>query len=252
MQKNLYVETIGQGNPLVLLHGWGWHSAIWKSLLPKLIDNFNVFLIDLPGFGKSKYIQPYTIEHIAHELLAVTPAKATWLGWSLGGMIAWWIAIHFPERVSKLITIAASPKFVADNTWPGVSTATLDKFSQRIVSDHQSTLSDFLDLQLRGSQCSATLRADLEHDFLQNSSVDSHAGLVGGLDILRTLDLRNDLGKLRCPSLHLFGSNDMLVPKEVATLLQPQLVNGHCEVIKRAGHIPFLTHSYMFLNLLNR
>src|SRR6185312_10202812 len=95
-------------------------------------------------------------------LLQAAPPESAWLGWSLGGMIAWHIALHHPKRVTQLITVAASPKFVSTENWPGVALPTLKKFSRLLQEDYQKTLREFLELQLRGAPKSAELFAQLQ------------------------------------------------------------------------------------------
>lgn len=240
----LHLETIGKGPPLVMLHGWGWHSGIWQSLIPELSRHYQLFLIDLPGFGKST-LGPadYTINTVASSLFTVVPNEAAWLGWSLGGMIAWWIAIHYPEKINYLITVASSPRFVQDDTWPGVPLSILDKFSDSLLLDYEKALLDFLTLQTRN------------HFPVESHKITTHKpelnALKGGLQLLHELDLRPHLKKITCKSLHIFGSLDTLVPVKVVTQLQPLLSStSRCEVIKRSGHIPFLSHPRDFLDLL--
>lgn len=243
MTTKLYIEKIGQGNPLVLLHGWGWHSGVWQPLVETLTEKYQLFIIDLPGFGKSPLLpKHYELETLSQALLEVTPANAAWLGWSLGGMLAWYIAIHHPARVSHLVTVATSPKFIAKDAWPGVSLATLETFTTALKKNSQATLNDFLELQLRGSHQKNQLQSQLG-----TMPPNSLSALMGGLALLENLDLRPDLDKLICPSLHLFGSHDALVPPRVANLLP----KGRSEIIRRAGHLPFLSQPDIFLNLLN-
>lgn len=246
MSKSLHLEIIGKGRPLIMLHGWGWHSGIWQPLVSQLAENFQLFLIDLPGFGKSPLLSAdYKIEHISAALLDLTPPEAIWAGWSLGGMIAWYIALHNPECVTHLVTIASSPKWVSTENWPGISPATLEKFSQLLMRDHQKTLQDFLELQLRGAPKNPELVETLQKQMVRSSHIVP--ALSGGLQLLRELDLRADLTKIQCPGLHLFGSHDTLVPVSIIEKIQPLLPQGTCSIIPRAGHIPFLSHPDIFL-----
>ncbi len=245
--NTLHCEIIGSGKPLILLHGWGWNSAIWQPIIPQLAESFQLFLIDLPGCGKSPLLsKDYTIEEIATQLFAVVPEQASWLGWSLGGMIAWWIALHYPEKVNRLITVASTPKFVADPNWPGIQPSVLDQFKSALIHDYQQTLNDFLDLQLRGAEKRHELLLGLQTQLLQGPT-PAISALLGGLELLKNLDLRPHLTKKICPSIHLFGSHDTLVPKDVTLLL----TDHHCETIHRAGHIPFLTHTDIFSKYIN-
>ena len=247
----IHVEIIGQGEPLVLVHGWGWHSGIWLPIVAHLQENFQLFLIDLPGFGKSPVLtSDYHFPAIFELLQPIIPPKAAWLGWSLGGTFAWWLAIHHPERVSSLITVATSPKFVSDPHWPGMAPEILEKFSQSLINNYQKTLEDFLTLQLRGSPQQDDLFQQL-HPQLQLPQTALPA-LTGGLKLLHETNLRPQLKKTLCPSLHIFGQYDTLIPMRIIPLIQDELPNGQCEIIKRAGHIPFLTQAEEFLNVFSR
>lgn len=242
----LHCKRLGIGKPLILLHGWGWHSGIWQPLLPFLSNQYEVYLIDLPGFGKSPLPKNYALHTILDLLLEHAPPSATWLGWSLGGMLAWAIGVYSPERVTNLITVASSPRFISDKNWPGVSLEVLNKFSAALQQNSQQTLQDFLDLQLRGSMQAELLKKELYSQIKPASS----AALLGGLSLLEQIDLRKNFNKLQCESLHIFGSHDVLVPAGIIDLIQSSLSKGRCKIIKRSGHIPFLSQREVFLNLI--
>ncbi|MCD6039968.1 MAG: biotin biosynthesis protein BioH [Gammaproteobacteria bacterium] len=245
MTNLLHLNVVGKGPPLILLHGWGWHGGIWSPLIPHLVDKFQLFIPDLPGFGKSSiFTTDYSFEALAACLFEHIPQKAIWVGWSLGGLVAWWVALHYPKKVSRLITVAASPKFMSEENWPGIPLATLEKFARDITIDDEKTLTHFLALQLRGSPHSEILRSELQKHFLRPHK----DALAGGLRLLLTTDLRVDLPNMTIPSLHIFGSLDTIVPVSVVDCLKPLLRNSQCEIIRRTGHMPFLTHYKEFLN----
>lgn len=250
--SHIHVEIHGEGIPLVMLHGWGWHSGIWAPLIPQLQKKYQVFLIDIPGFGKSPLLNKYfTFQNIVPELLALTPQTAAWLGWSMGGLFASWAAIHFPERVNRLITVASSPRFLCDANWPGVATTTLDKFSDLLKTDTKKTLLDFLELQLRGSPKRHELFSQLQNTLFIDQQ-ESAAGLLPGLHLLRDTDLREDTKKIICPSLHIYGQLDTIVPRQIGNLLPSLLPESKNEIITHTGHMPFLSHSSAFLALLDQ
>jgi pimeloyl-[acyl-carrier protein] methyl ester esterase len=152
--------------------------------------------------------------------------------------------LYHPERVTRLITIASSPKWVSALDWPGISTETLEKFSQLLMSDYRKTLEDFLELQLRG----APKNSEIIHTLYKQIKLDNENALMGGLTLLRTLDLRSELNIMQCPSLHIFGSNDTLVPIGVVKKIESLLPHGKFNIFRRAGHIPFLSHQDIFIN----
>jgi pimeloyl-[acyl-carrier protein] methyl ester esterase len=250
MASSLYVKRQGKGTPLVLLHGWGWNSAIWEPLVPALSQYYQLVMIDLPGFGQSPLeISDYTFASIAPLLLEAVPEKAHWLGWSLGGMLAFWIAINYPEKVEKLITVSASPRFAEESDWPGVALPTLNRFANSLTTNYEKTMTDFLELQLRGSPQYDTLFPELRAKLFSEGSSDMQA-LQGGLELLSDTDLRADLSKIKCPSLHIFGKLDRLVPSRVAELLKPELPLSQSEVLAHSSHMPFLSQQEKFLELI--
>ncbi len=251
MTNSLHVDVIGKGYPLIMLHGWGWNSTIWEPLIPQLSEKFQLFLIDLPGFGKSSFLSTdYDMPHLKERLLEVTPDKGYWLGWSLGGMIAWYVALSHPERVTRLMTVASSPKFVAGDNWPGVSLPTLEKFSCMLQENYQKTLLEFLELQLRGAPRNKELFVELKSQILLTPH--TLAALTSGLTLLQDLDLRTTLAKQQCKSLHLFGSHDTLVPVRVTEKIQALSSQADCLVIPKSGHMPFLSQQSVFVEAVER
>jgi pimeloyl-[acyl-carrier protein] methyl ester esterase len=248
---NIVIDIVGKGTPLVLLHGWGFDSSIWQPLLPLLQQRYKLYLVDLPGFGKSPLIdEEYHFKNIVPKILAHLPPKADWLGWSLGGLVATWTAIHYPDRVNRLISMASSPRFVSDTDWPGMSQAVLEKFSEKLIHSPTQTLAEFLELQLRGHLDRDELLPSLRKKI--NSTTYSTRALLGGLMLLAETDIRNELKKITSPTFFLYGQIDTIVPSTLANLTSSLLPGSQYEVIRRAGHMPFLTHTDTFLNLLNQ
>ncbi|WP_205352098.1 alpha/beta fold hydrolase, partial [Vibrio cholerae] len=84
----LYWQVSGQGQDLVLVHGWGMNGAVWQQTAQALSDHFRVHVVDLPGYGHSTEQHAASLEEIAQALLENAPRNAIWVGWSLGGLVA--------------------------------------------------------------------------------------------------------------------------------------------------------------------
>ena len=94
---SLHVEVVGEGPPLVLIHGWGLHGGVFATLVERLSGEFQFHLVDLPGHGGSRAsTTPLTLAACVPEILALTP-PAAWLGWSLGGLFALHAASVSPQ-----------------------------------------------------------------------------------------------------------------------------------------------------------
>lgn len=243
--NKLYSQIIGQGPDLVLLHGWGAHSGIWRSIVDNLSQGFRLTILDLPGFGRSKSSSDYSMQQIIQEVLLVAPSQALWLGWSMGGLIAMQIARQYPERVKKLIMVASSPCFIKEKNWPGIEVQLLKKFAESLSQDYEATIKRFLLLQFHGiSFDKATLRGLLD-DFLFFGKPNTQA-LKAGLQLLEKTDLRSELRHIKCPILYLLGRLDALVPWHISQYLD-NYPHIQTTVLQGAGHALFLSHPQQFL-----
>ncbi|GAB2925359.1 pimeloyl-ACP methyl ester esterase BioH [Hafnia psychrotolerans] len=240
--NRLYWQTFGEGDRnLVLLHGWGLNAEVWRYIATRLTPHFRLHLVDLPGYGRSQGFGPMSLEEMADIVLAAAPEKAAWLGWSLGGLVASQIALIAPQRVEKLITVASSPCFSAQDDWPGIRPDVLHGFEHQLSEDFQRTVERFLALQTLGSD-SARQDARMLKAVVLDQPMPSVAVLNGGLEILRQVDLRQAMCASPVPLLRIYGALDGLVPRKIATLLDELWPNSTSQVIEKAAHAPFVSH----------
>ena len=111
-----YVEEAGSGEPVMLLHGFTGSSANWHPVMERLAGSFRVLAIDLIGHGRSDApteIEQYAMPNIANDLglllRQLNAIPAHWLGYSMGGRLALYIAVNHPQWVRSLILESASP-----------------------------------------------------------------------------------------------------------------------------------------------
>ncbi|TKK16012.1 pimeloyl-[acyl-carrier protein] methyl ester esterase [Enterobacter cancerogenus] len=240
--KTLWWQTVGTGNcHLVLLHGWGLNAEVWRCVSEELASHFTLHLVDLPGYGRSSGYGAMTLAEMANEVLDAAPQNAIWLGWSLGGLVASQIALTHPERVQALVTVASSPCFSAHDAWPGIKPEVLAGFQQQLSADFQRTVERFLALQTMGTETARQDARTLKQTVLSLPMPDV-AVLNGGLEILRTVDLREPLASLALPHLRIYGYLDGLVPRKVVPLLDTLWPESESLVVAKAAHAPFISH----------
>ena len=237
---SLYTQTSGHGPELLLIHGWSLHGGIWDRLLPLLEPYFRVTRVDLPGHGRSDWQGEETLDAMAEAVLSVAPAEATWLGWSLGGLIATRAAVLAPARVSALVEIASSPCFVRKPDWQSAMLPDLlDTFAAELAEDYVRTLNRFLALQVRGSENSGEVLKTLRALMLMHGEPNADA-LRAGLMLLGMTDLRDSLDAVECPVLLLAGERDTLVPLSALQASRELFRDARLQVIAGAGHAPFI------------
>lgn len=244
--NDIWWQTIGEGDcHLVLLHGWGLNAQVWDCITPQLASHFTLHLVDLPGYGRSGGFGAMSLEAMAQRVLEQAPPQAVWLGWSLGGLVASQVAIMRPERVQALVTVASSPCFAARDDWPGIKPEVLAGFQQQLSDDFQRTVERFLALQTMGTE-SARQDARALKQAVLSLPMPSAEALNGGLEILRTVDLRQALVRLPMPFLRLYGRLDGLVPRKIVPLLDDLWPESESILFDKAAHAPFVSHPAAF------
>jgi pimeloyl-[acyl-carrier protein] methyl ester esterase len=248
--KQLYWNTCGEGDcDLVLLHGWGLNAEVWHCIIARLAPHFRLHLVDLPGYGRSKDFGVMSLPEMAEIVLQQAPQQALWLGWSMGGLVVSQVALSYPERVRGLITASSSPCFTAHDEWPGIRPEVLAGFQQQLSEDFQRTVERFLALQTLGTESARQDARLLKAVVLQHPMPEVEV-LTGGLEILRTTDLRQALTDCTLPFLRIYGYLDGLVPRKIASLLDSQWLHTQSVVMQGAAHAPFVSHPDDFSTLI--
>ena len=109
-KKVHYLEK-GNGEPVILIHGFLYHTVMWKQNIDSLAENFKVYTIDLFGWGYSERLNAndYSFERYAQQVIGFMDAlniqKASLVGQSMGGGISVFVAANFPKRINRLILV---------------------------------------------------------------------------------------------------------------------------------------------------
>ena len=166
---------------LTLVHGWGMHGSIWSPCLDALRVVANVRLADLPGYGGTPDVNG-AFADAARSLVAPigeteTGDRVTLCGWSLGALLAMQAALLVPERVEKLILVAATPRFTQQAEWNEAQPASLlDDFAAAVADDRDATLQRFAHRQrFLQWMLADILRAAVSRRALVDTRVDPQA-----------------------------------------------------------------------------
>lgn len=112
---NIYYEVKGQGEPLLLIHGLTSSSRSWEKQVSMFTQHYRVITFDIRGHGKSdKPIGPYSIELFATDavelmrFLGIDSAHV--IGFSMGGMVGFQLAVDVPEMIKSLVAVNCCPE----------------------------------------------------------------------------------------------------------------------------------------------
>src|SRR3954463_16146549 len=109
----LYVETHGDGRPMILLHGGLGSGEMFSPILSSLAEQHRVILVDLQGHGRTADIdRPIDVRLMADDVAALIDhlglQKPDVVGYPLGGGVALQVAIKYPEKVRRLVSASAN------------------------------------------------------------------------------------------------------------------------------------------------
>lgn len=227
---------------LFFLPGW----ALGRGPLQPAMTALGARFIDLPGYADTPLVDDFSaaVDQVAAQL----PPRARLGGWSLGALIALGVAIRHPEKVGKLVLVAATPSFVVRAHWPqGMPRDQLAAFCTGVASDTALALRRFVTNFNRGdAQAKAVSKQLLEEaDARPEQDV-----LLTGLHWLDEADLCAGLAEVQVPTLLLHGAADPLMPLAAAQALHARLANSRLHIFPDCAHAPFIGQAGEFLSCI--
>ncbi|MEY4589732.1 MAG: hypothetical protein RL497_1808 [Pseudomonadota bacterium] len=239
MQLILLNEGPSTQLPLVLLHGWGHSSSIWRSWLEQAAPGRQVYGINLPGFGDEAQNAPQSLAHTLNALTALLPAACVLVGWSLGGMLACQLACS--NKVKGLLSLAANPSFIARPHWPwAMAPEVFAQFQHNFAEDPAATVQRFSQLQTQGDANRKVRLAEIK----SLAPALQPAAWAAALSWLAEVDNSALIPQLRQPQRHLFAEADSLVPATAASACPHSQVvpGGHLLPLGAQGAISQALH----------
>lgn len=248
---SLYVETRGEGQDIVFLHGWGFNSAIWHQVADDLAKDYRVTLIDLPGFGRSTGMSySYEMDMLIECLIEVIPNHAILFGWSLGGLIAQGLALKYPEHLKKIMLLSSNAQFMATDDWPhGMKAAVLNGFVDDLVENFKRTLQVFLLLQAQGGDHARETIRQLKLTLYAHGNPEEEA-LRGGLLLLKNTSFVSQLGDFILPIDLICGQRDTIMPLAAGKIMAEKMPNATLHIFGQSAHAPFISHYSEFMKKL--
>lgn len=211
-----HITAQGTGPSLLLLHGFTGSGESWAAHLPDLTRQFRVLTVDLLGHGQTdapvdpaRYAMPQAAEDLARLLAAVTGEGVHLLGYSMGGRLALYMALAYPELVRSLWLESASPGLATEEERQARIRQD-EALAQRIEAEGMQAFVDYWEgIPLFASQASlpGTVRDRLRRQRLTNRAVGL-ANSLRGMGTGSQPNLWPRLGKLTLPVHLLAGALD--------------------------------------------
>lgn len=212
---------------LILIHGAGESHLVWPGALRNL-PGAHVYALDLPGHGRSRgrgrsSIAEYT-ELIVNWIEKVGLPRAVWVGHSMGGAIAQWAALHYPERVAALVLVATGARL---------------RVSPLILEGLRTDFPQTVDRIVEWSWGVAPPAHLVEESRRMLLAADP-AVIEGDYRACDAFDVMNRLGEIGVPALVIGGTADRMTPIKYAEYLAAHIPNAALVRIEGAGHMVML------------
>lgn len=235
----LWWDAEGAGDPLLLIMGLGYPSAMWHRQLPALTARWRTIRFDNRGTGATGVPPgPYSIELMADDAIAVLDAAgattAHVVGASMGGLIAQQLVLEHPERVRSLVLACTGPG--------GAQMAPPDPEALAMAAARSTmTPDEAAESAVAFVYAPSTPRTAIDEDFAvrsqQPTSPEGYTNQLMG--VVTYAGSYERLGEIAVPTLVISGRQDRLVNPANATLLADAIPDTRLVMVDDASHIMF-------------
>lgn len=238
---NYIVE--GQGEPIIVLHGWGANINTILSIVNILKDRYRVYALDLPGFGESQepneVIGSFEYAEIVKKFMEVKGIKrAHLIGHSFGGKISIILGSKYPELVNKIVLIDSA----------GLIPKRGPKYYIRVYSFKALRfIYTKLFFWIKGEERMEKFYKKFGSDDYQDASGIMRKILVKVVNE----NLRPILKDIKAPTLLIWGDEDDATPLYMGKIMEKEIPDSGLVVLEGTGHYSYLDDYYKFRAVIN-
>ncbi|MBE2198492.1 MAG: alpha/beta hydrolase [Anaerolinea sp.] len=252
-QGILHYESIGRGEPVILLHGWINSWDVWREPMIALAKTgcYRVYALDFWGFGDSATgvrtssasfrIDSY-VEMVNQFMQVLGIQQTPIFGHSMGGTVALQMALTYPHSVSK-VAVVGSP-VVGTSLNPFLQLAGYGSIA-KLIWRYPIILHSLMRILL--ARDSKKVRSMIFRD-VQRTTIESFFRSIGDL---RDTDLREDLVHLNIPTLGIYGTKDNIVSPSNAHLLNKNTHLNQVALMAHSRHFPMIDEPEAFMQTLD-
>lgn len=247
-RNNVRILGREDGPVLLFAHGFGCDQGMWQQVVPRFTDEYKVVLFDHVGAGGSD-LDAYdsakygTMDGYVSDILELCREldlqDVTFIGHSVGAMMAVALGAAAPEQFARIIMVAASASYMdypEDGYEGGFSRADLDELFESLDTNYLVWAAAMAPV-IMGNPETPALGAELQGSFCRvNPSIARQFARVAFLT-----DVRQLLAKVAVPTLIMQASEDLLAPDHVGRYLQERIPNSTLVQMKATGHLPHVS-----------
>lgn len=247
----IFYQDLGQGKPVVLIHGWPLNSESWEYQLNELPEHgYRVIAYDRRGFGKSdKPWGKYDYDTLASDLKALLDEldlhEVTLVGFSMaGGEVIRYLTNYGTARIAKIALVSSIVPYIlkTDDNPEGVPQEMFDEFEEQLRDDRPKFLAGFGKQFYGDSLLSPSVSSEMLDWTQMMALTGSGKATLECLKSFSTTDFRNELSSIKIPVLIIHGEDDKTVPIKTAGEQAAQLLpDAEYIVYEGAPHGLYIT-----------
>ncbi|MEI6532229.1 MAG: alpha/beta hydrolase [Candidatus Roizmanbacteria bacterium] len=221
INKNIHYEVVGEGSPVLFVHGWGGSQKSLQPVADILSSEYRCYTLDLPGFGESDNPDPdWSVKEYAECVVAfihqLDLPTVSYIGHSFGGSLGIYIASHYPEIVTKLVLCDAS-------------------YKRKAVRKRGGDICSKLPSQPLQEVCKFSRR--IAYRLLYpHSDLYKFPHLESNFRKIVTDDLTTQIDLITTPTLILWGEIDVDTPVSFAHELHEHIKGSFLKIVPQVGH----------------
>jgi 3-oxoadipate enol-lactonase len=237
---NIYYEIHGEGEPLLMIQGYGQYSGHWTTLIPPFSKKYRVIIFDNRGTGRSDKPEiPYTMKMMAADAKGLLDAigidKANVFGVSMGGMIAQEFALNYPDKVINLVlgctncggkqSVVPTKEALEFLFNPEIGKLPVAErarqtapwlWSKEFIDKHPEAVDAYVDITMK-------------------YPTPPH-GFSGHAQAIASHETCDRLPQIKAPTLVIAGSGDRLIPPDNSKIIASRIPGAELVIVKNAGH----------------
>lgn len=249
----LYVEESGQGNPLLLIHGYPFNHEMWRPQIETFSTSARIIAPDLRGHGGSPPSNdPSTMDLLADDCAKVleklgVDEPVTVCGLSMGGYVAFAFYRRYPSLVAGLILAATRAK--ADS--PEIKVKRDESAVLAEEKGVQAVTANMLPIIMSPQTYSTNPNlVDRVGQIMAQTSIQGMASALMGMK--ERPDSTPTLEAIRVPTLIIHGADDQIIPLSEAEAMHVSIKDSQLEIIANAGHLPNLEQPELFNEMVKQ
>ncbi|QWX85005.1 alpha/beta hydrolase [Cellulophaga sp. HaHaR_3_176] len=246
--KRNNVKVLGNGSKVIMFaHGFGCDQNMWHFITPSFTDNYKIILFDYVGSGHSDLsaynIQKYDslygyaqdVIDICHEL---NLHNVVFVGHSVSSIIGTLASLQSPDIFERLIFVSPSPRYINDMNYNGgFSKEDLEGLLE-VMSNNYTGWANLLAPMVMQNSERPSLTKELENSFCTSDPFITRQFAK----VTFFSDNREDLKKIKIPTLILQCTDDAIAPSNVGAYIHQQITGSTLVKMNAKGHCPHMSH----------